>query len=57
MTTFVLLVLAAMITANFAGVFELPSINTGSGAKKGAGGAFATGQQLCKVDGWEQRGR
>jgi thiol:disulfide interchange protein len=39
----VLLVLAAAITANFAGVFELPSINTGSGAKKGAGGAFATG--------------
>lgn len=39
----VLLVLAAIITANFAGVFELPSINTGSGARKGAGGAFATG--------------
>ncbi len=39
----VLLVLAAAITANFAGVFELPSINTGSGARKGAGGAFATG--------------
>jgi DsbC/DsbD-like thiol-disulfide interchange protein/cytochrome c biogenesis protein CcdA len=39
----VLLVLAAMITANFAGVFELPSIDTGSGARKGAGGAFATG--------------
>ncbi|MEM7688902.1 MAG: thioredoxin family protein [Pseudomonadota bacterium] len=39
----VLLVLAAAITANFAGVFELPSIDTGSGAKKGAGGAFATG--------------
>ncbi|MEO1729793.1 MAG: thioredoxin family protein [Pseudomonadota bacterium] len=39
----VLLVLAAVITANFAGVFELPSIDTGSGARKGAGGAFATG--------------
>ena len=39
----VLLLLAAAITANFAGVFELPSIDTGSGAKKGAGGAFATG--------------
>jgi len=39
----VLLVLAAAITANFAGVFELPSIDTGSGARKGAGGAFATG--------------
>lgn len=39
----VLLILAAAITANFAGVFELPSINTGSGARKGAGGAFATG--------------
>ncbi len=38
-----LLVLAAIITANFAGVFELPSIDTGSGARKGAGGAFATG--------------
>ncbi|MEM1195806.1 MAG: protein-disulfide reductase DsbD domain-containing protein [Pseudomonadota bacterium] len=38
-----LLVLAAAITANFAGVFELPSIDTGSGARKGAGGAFATG--------------
>ncbi|MEM9085862.1 MAG: thioredoxin family protein [Pseudomonadota bacterium] len=39
----VLLILAAAITANFAGVFELPSIDTGGGAKKGAGGAFATG--------------
>lgn len=39
----VLLVLAAAITANFAGVFELPNIDTGSGARKGAGGAFATG--------------
>jgi len=39
----VLLVLAAAITANFAGIFELPSIDTGSGARKGAGGAFATG--------------
>lgn len=39
----VLLILAAAITANFAGVFELPSIDTGSGARKGAGGAFATG--------------
>jgi len=39
----VLLVLAAAITANFAGVFELPSFDTGSGARKGAGGAFATG--------------
>ncbi|MEE4153640.1 MAG: thioredoxin family protein [Erythrobacter sp.] len=38
-----LLVLAAAITANFAGVFELPSIDTGHGARKGAGGAFATG--------------
>ncbi len=39
----VLMVLAVAITANFAGVFELPSVNTGSGARKGAGGAFATG--------------
>ena len=39
----VLLVLAAVITANFAGMFELPNIDTGSGARKGAGGAFATG--------------
>ncbi len=43
----VLMVLAVVITANFAGVFELPSIDTGSGAraktKGGAGGAFATG--------------
>ncbi|MEO0590126.1 MAG: thioredoxin family protein [Pseudomonadota bacterium] len=39
----VLLLLAAAITANFAGVFELPNIDTGSGARKGAGGAFATG--------------
>ncbi len=39
----VLMVLAVAITANFAGVFELPSIDTGSGARKGAGGAFATG--------------
>ncbi len=39
----VLLLVAAAITANFAGVFELPSIDTGSGARKGAGGAFATG--------------
>jgi len=39
----VLLVLAAAITANFAGVFELPNVDTGSGANKGAGGAFATG--------------
>ncbi|MEO0642787.1 MAG: thioredoxin family protein [Pseudomonadota bacterium] len=39
----VLLVLAAAITANFAGVFELPNIDTGSGSRKGAGGAFATG--------------
>lgn len=39
----VLLVLAAAITANFAGLFELPNIDTGSGARKGAGGAFATG--------------
>lgn len=39
----VLLVLAAVITANFAGVFELPNIDTGTGARKGAGGAFATG--------------
>ncbi len=39
----VLMVLAVIITANFAGVFELPSINTGTGARKGAGGAFATG--------------
>jgi thiol:disulfide interchange protein len=39
----VLLVLAAAITANFAGVFELPSLDTGAGARKGAGGAFATG--------------
>ncbi len=39
----VLLVLAVVITANFAGTFELPSIDTGSGARKGAGGAFATG--------------
>ncbi|MEL6737361.1 MAG: thioredoxin family protein [Pseudomonadota bacterium] len=39
----VLLVLAAAITANFAGVFELPNIDTGSGTRKGAGGAFATG--------------
>nr|WP_233996115.1 thioredoxin family protein [Erythrobacter sp. HL-111] len=38
-----LLVLASVITANFAGVFELPSISTGHGARKGAGGAFATG--------------
>ena len=39
----VLLVLAVVITANFAGAFELPSIDTGTGARKGAGGAFATG--------------
>lgn len=39
----VLLVLAAIITVNFAGVFELPSVDTGSGARKGAGGSFATG--------------
>ncbi|MGB3471388.1 MAG: protein-disulfide reductase DsbD domain-containing protein, partial [Erythrobacter sp.] len=39
----VLLVLAAAITANFAGVFELPSFGSGSGPRKGAGGAFATG--------------
>ena len=38
-----LLVLAAAITANFAGIFELPSFDTGHGARKGAGGAFATG--------------
>ncbi|MEE4337861.1 protein-disulfide reductase DsbD family protein [Erythrobacter sp.] len=38
-----LLLLASVITANFAGVFELPSISTGAGARKGAGGAFATG--------------
>ncbi|MEO0463650.1 MAG: thioredoxin family protein [Pseudomonadota bacterium] len=39
----VLLVLAAAITANFAGVYELPSIDTGGGPRRGAGGAFATG--------------
>ncbi|WP_337661017.1 protein-disulfide reductase DsbD family protein [Erythrobacter sp. Alg231-14] len=39
----VLLIMATVITANFAGTFELPSIDTGSGARKGAGGAFATG--------------
>ncbi len=39
----VLMVLAAAITANFAGLFELPSIDTGYGVRKGAGGAFATG--------------
>ncbi|MEO1490449.1 MAG: protein-disulfide reductase DsbD domain-containing protein, partial [Pseudomonadota bacterium] len=39
----VLLILAAAITANFAGVFELPNIDTGGGARRGAGGAFATG--------------
>jgi thiol:disulfide interchange protein len=38
-----LLLLASVITANFAGVFELPSISTGHGARRGAGGAFATG--------------
>ena len=38
-----LLVLAAVITANFAGLFELPSIDTGSGPRKGAAGAFSTG--------------
>lgn len=38
-----LLLLASVITANFAGVFELPSISTGHGAREGAGGAFATG--------------
>jgi DsbC/DsbD-like thiol-disulfide interchange protein/cytochrome c biogenesis protein CcdA len=38
-----LLLLASVITANFAGVFELPSISTGAGARRGAGGAFATG--------------
>ncbi|MEQ8411150.1 MAG: protein-disulfide reductase DsbD family protein [Erythrobacter sp.] len=38
-----LLLLASIITANFAGVFELPSISTGHGARRGAGGAFATG--------------
>lgn len=36
----VLLVLAAAITANFAGLFELPSIDTGNGHGRGA---FATG--------------
>lgn len=35
-----LLVLAAIITANFAGLFELPSVDTGHGAGRGA---FATG--------------
>jgi DsbC/DsbD-like thiol-disulfide interchange protein/cytochrome c biogenesis protein CcdA len=35
-----LLVLAAVITANFAGLFELPSVDTGNGAGRGA---FATG--------------
>ncbi|MEM6267600.1 MAG: thioredoxin family protein, partial [Pseudomonadota bacterium] len=39
----VLLVLAAAITANFAGFFELPSFGSSSGPKSGAGGAFATG--------------
>lgn len=39
----VLLVLAAAITANFAGIFELPSFGSSSGPKKGAAGAFATG--------------
>ncbi|MEL7188217.1 MAG: thioredoxin family protein [Pseudomonadota bacterium] len=39
----VLLVLAAAITANFAGVFELPSFGSSTGARKGASGAFATG--------------
>jgi thiol:disulfide interchange protein len=47
----VLLVLASIITANFAGLFELPGFDTGGvggvggvgGARKGAGGAFATG--------------
>ncbi len=37
----VLLVLAAAITANFAGVFELPSISVTQGGK--SAGAFATG--------------
>jgi len=39
----VLLVLAAAITANFAGIFELPSFGSGAGPRSGAGGAFATG--------------
>lgn len=38
-----LLVVAAAITANFAGVFELPSFGWATGPRKGAGGAFATG--------------
>ncbi|MEL7197680.1 MAG: thioredoxin family protein [Pseudomonadota bacterium] len=39
----VLLVLAAIITANFGGIFELPSLGSSSGPRKGAMGAFATG--------------
>ncbi|MGB7419688.1 MAG: thioredoxin family protein, partial [Erythrobacter sp.] len=42
---FALLVLASVITANFAGLFELPGVAIG-GARlesRGAGGAFATG--------------
>ena len=39
-----LLVLAVVITLNFAGIFELPSIDTGGGhGRSGARGAFATG--------------
>ena len=38
-----LLVVAAAITANFAGIFELPSFGSSSTPKKGAVGAFATG--------------
>ena len=39
-----LLVLATVITVNFAGIFELPSVDTGSGhGRSGVRGAFATG--------------
>jgi len=40
---FALLVLASVVTANLAGVFELPSVATPAGGRKGTGGAFATG--------------